>query len=104
MTHVFWDSSGILFIDYLKKEKQLTATIIVHCFYRLKEEITRKQPHLLKKKCIFLQNNAPAHKSIKMIANINELRFGLLPHPPYSPYLAPSIFYLFPNLKRWLQG
>ena len=24
------------------------------------------------------------------------------PHPPYSPDLAPSDYYLFPNLKRWL--
>ena len=32
------------------------------------------------------------------------LRFESLPHPPYSPDLAPSDFYLFPNLKGWLQG
>ena len=38
------------------------------------------------------------------MAKINELRFELLPHPPYSPDLAPSDFYLFPNFKRWLQG
>lgn len=38
------------------------------------------------------------------MAKLNELRYDLLPHPPYSPDLAPSDYYLFPNLKRWLQG
>ena len=51
-----------------------------------------------------MQDNTPAHKLIKTIAKINELRFESLPHPPYSPDLAPGVFYLFPNLKRWLQG
>ena len=35
---------------------------------------------------------------------MNELGFELLPHPPYSPGLAPSDYYLFGNLKRWLSG
>ncbi|EGI63744.1 Histone-lysine N-methyltransferase SETMAR [Acromyrmex echinatior] len=55
-----------------------------------------------RKKILFLQDNAPAHKSITTMAKINDLRLQLLPHPPYSPDLAPSDYYLFPNLKRWL--
>ena len=34
----------------------------------------------------------------------NPIRFKLLPHPLYFPNLALRDFYLFPNLKRWLQG
>ncbi|MCP6508625.1 hypothetical protein NL478_28070, partial [Klebsiella pneumoniae] len=26
------------------------------------------------------------------------------PHAPYSPDLAPSDYFLFPNLKKWLSG
>ena len=55
-----------------------------------------------RKKILFLQDNAPAHKSIATTAKINDLKLQLLPHPPYSPDLAPSDYYLFPNLKRWL--
>jgi len=36
------------------------------------------------------------------MAKLHELRFELLPHPPYSPDLAPCDFFLFPNLKIWL--
>ena len=95
MSSVFWDSNVILFIDYLEKGKTINSDYYCVLLDRLKEEITRKRPHLFKKKCIFLQDNAPAHTSIKAIAKINELRFELLPHPPYSSDLAPSDFYLF---------
>ena len=32
------------------------------------------------------------------------MRFELLPHPPYSPDLAPSDYHLFPNMKKQLRG
>jgi len=35
---------------------------------------------------------------------IQRLDFSVLPHPPYSPDLAPSDFYLFPELKEHLKG
>ena len=35
---------------------------------------------------------------------INESRFELLLHTPYSADLAPNDFYLFTNLKKWLEG
>ena len=38
------------------------------------------------------------------MAKVYELRFKLLPHPPYCLDLGPSDFFLFPNLKIWLGG
>ena len=38
----------------------------------------------------------------EMIDKIIELKFESLQHPPFSPNLAPSDFFLFPNLKKWL--
>ena len=38
------------------------------------------------------------------MAKLHELRYELLPHPPYSPDLAPSDFHLFPKLKIFLGG
>ncbi|KAG5309747.1 MOS1T transposase, partial [Pseudoatta argentina] len=35
------------------------------------------------------------------IAKFNEFRYQLLPHPAYSPDLAPCDYFLFPNLKKW---
>ena len=36
------------------------------------------------------------------MAKFLELRYELLPHPPYSSDLDPSNYFLFPNLKKWL--
>ena len=38
------------------------------------------------------------------MAKFHELHLDLLPHPPYSPDLAPSDNYLFADLKRMLKG
>ncbi|EGI69773.1 Mariner Mos1 transposase, partial [Acromyrmex echinatior] len=48
--------------------------------------------------------NASAHSSAVATAKLVELHYELLPHPPYSPDLAPCDFFLFPNLKKWLGG
>ena len=53
---------------------------------------------------LFQQDNAPAHTSAIVMAKIHELGFELIHHPPYSPDLAPCDFFLFPNLKTWLDG
>ncbi|XP_031630281.1 histone-lysine N-methyltransferase SETMAR-like [Contarinia nasturtii] len=42
--------------------------------------------------------------SVKTMAKLYELGFELLPHPPYSPDLAPSDYFLFADLKRMLAG
>ncbi|KAF7266367.1 hypothetical protein GWI33_020392 [Rhynchophorus ferrugineus] len=38
------------------------------------------------------------------MAKIHEMGFELLPHPPYSPDLAPSDCFLFSDLKKMLAG
>ena len=40
---------------------------------------------------------------MKTMVKLNELSFELLPHLAYSPYLAPSDYWLFANLKKMLQ-
>ena len=59
---------------------------------------------MAKKKVLFHQDNAPCHKSMKTMAKLNELGFELLPHPPYSPDLSPSDYWLFADLKKMLRG
>lgn len=49
---------------------------------------------------LFCEDNASGHKSVMAMAKINEYKFELLPHPPYSPDLARLDYFLFPNLKE----
>jgi hypothetical protein len=49
-------------------------------------------------------DNAPYHRALlvhEFLANHNML---LLPHPPYSPDLAPVDFFLFPKMKMQLKS
>jgi len=54
-------------------------------------------------KVLFHHDNAPAHTSALAKAKLFELGYELLPHPPYSPDLAPCDFF-FSNLKKSLAG
>ena len=38
------------------------------------------------------------------MADVHDYGFELVDHPPYSPDLAPSDYFLFPNIKKHLAG
>ena len=101
LASLFWDTQGSLFIDYLEK-RTINSKFYTALLVRLKKEITKKRPQM-KKKVLFHQDNPPCHKMIATMAKLHELRFELLHHPPYSPNLAPSDYWLFVDLKRMLQ-
>jgi len=104
MATVFWDSQGIILIDYMEKGKTITGAYYSSILDRLKTELQEKRPRLAHKKVLFHHDNAPAHTSAVVAAKLMEIGFRLVPHPPYSPDLAPSDYYLFPNMKKWLAG
>jgi [histone H3]-lysine36 N-dimethyltransferase SETMAR len=105
MVTVFWDSYGIVLIDYLEKGKTITGVYYASLIDKLKAEIAKKRPHLEKKKVLFHQdNNKPFHTSAVVMTKIDKLQFELIDHPPNSPDLNPSDFFLFRRLKIWLGG
>jgi histone-lysine N-methyltransferase SETMAR len=53
---------------------------------------------------LFLHDNASAHRLLETQNILAYLGFQCLDHPPYSPDLAPSDYYLFPGLKNELKG
>lgn len=101
---VFWDARGIILIDYLQQGRTITGEYYANLLDQLKDCVLEKRPHLSKKKIFFLQDNAPPHTSKVAMSKIAEIGFELIAHPPYSPDLAPSDFYLFPKLKEYLAG
>lgn len=55
-------------------------------------------------KIMILHDNASAHKTAAVNQYLSENRISTLPHPAYSPDLAPCDFWLFPKLKEILAG
>jgi histone-lysine N-methyltransferase SETMAR len=104
MASVFWDKDGILLVDYLPQGSSITGQYYANLLDQLKEAIKKKRRGKLTEGILFLQDNAPAHTSNVVAAKLNTLGFQLVHHPPYSPDLAPSDYYLFPNLKKHLKG
>ena len=66
MSCVFWDSNGILFIDYLEKGKTINSDYYCVLLDRLQEEFTRKRPHFLKRNCILLKDDEPPSRPSQM--------------------------------------
>jgi histone-lysine N-methyltransferase SETMAR len=93
-----------LVIDYLENGKTIIGEYYSNLLTRLDEKICEKRLGLQKKKIIFHQNNAPAHKSVLAMGKLRDLHNELLEHLPYSPDLTPSDYCLFPKLKLFLAG
>jgi histone-lysine N-methyltransferase SETMAR len=53
---------------------------------------------------LFLENNAAPHNMTITQQKLADIYFEVLKQPAYSPDLAPSDYYLFPNLKKYLKG
>jgi histone-lysine N-methyltransferase SETMAR len=49
-------------------------------------------------------DNAPAHRWVLVNDSIAKYNVTKREHPPYSPDLAPTDFYMFPWLKSVLKG
>jgi histone-lysine N-methyltransferase SETMAR len=56
------------------------------------------------RKLLVHADRARSHTAKLSTQYFNENRMKLAPHPPYSPDLAPSDFYLFGDVKRCLAG
>lgn len=104
MLSVFWDQSGIILTDYLEKGKTITGQYYSNLLVKLREEIKKKRRGMLTRGVLLLHDNAPAHSSVAACQTARRCGFEILPHPPYSPDIAPSDFFLFPALKSDLRG
>ena len=98
MVTTFWDEEGVILIDFLEGKKTVTASYYEGVLKKLKTAIIKKRRGKLHSQILFHHDNAPAHFSKLARALLREFRWEILPHPPYSPDLAPSgFFFCFQN-------
>ena len=94
--------------DYIDRYKRagtsVTGEYYANVIKQLRVAIKEKRREKLAAGVLLLHDNAPVHKSRVAQAAIHECKFEQLNHPPYSPDLAPSDYYLFRNLKSHLRG
>ena len=66
--------------------------------------IHEKRRGKLAKGVLLQQDNARVHTCKVAMDAVERNGYELIPHPAYSPDLAPSDFFLFPNLKKDILG
>ena len=104
MATVFWDPKGVLMVDYKPAGKSITGAYYADLMKHLRTAIKEKRRGKLSQGVLLLHDNAPVHKSRIAQTAIRECKFEQLNHPPYSPDLVPSDYYLYRNLKSHLLG
>ena len=104
MATVFWDTDGVIHIDYLPRGTTMNGQYYADLLVRLRESIKEKRRGKIRRGVLLQQDNAPVHSSKVAMQSVRDCGFELLPHPPYSPDLAPSDFFLFYKLKKELRG
>ena len=104
MLIIFWDAKGVILKEYLPRGKTVNGQYYSGLLTKLRKVVTRKRGIARTQNLPLLQDNAPSHKAQIVQLTANNLNIEILPHPPYSPDLAPSDFFLFPNLKKQIKG
>ena len=62
MALIFWDSQGVIMIDYIEQGRMINCAYYAGELSRLLQEIARKRRGKLTRGVLLLQDNAPAHK------------------------------------------
>lgn len=102
---VWWGQTGIIHYEVLEPGQTVTAQLYCDQLSRLQEKIAQKLPILANRKGVILQHdNAKPHVAKLTQEKIKKLRLEVLPHPPYSPDMAPSDYHLFRSMQHYLAG
>ncbi|EYC12537.1 hypothetical protein Y032_0047g1535 [Ancylostoma ceylanicum] len=100
MLCVWWNMKGLLYMEVLNSDQTVTADLYAQQLGRVDQALRRQgvEPTEVK----FLHDNARPHVAKITQQKIEELGWELLPHPPYSPDLAPSDYHLFRSMQHSL--
>jgi transposase len=105
MLIAFFDIRGMLHLEFAPKGRTMNAEFYCSVLRPLREDIQRKRPELWHAGNWMLHDdNAPSHRAVIMREFLAHNSIITLPHPPYSPDLAPCDFILFPKMKLQLKG
>jgi histone-lysine N-methyltransferase SETMAR len=104
MATIFWDAEGILLIDYKERNTTVNAEYYAQLLNQLRQKIKEKRRGKLSLGVRLLHDNAPVHTAVVAKAAVKDSGFTEVAHPPYSPDLAPSDYFLFSKLKSDLRG
>jgi len=105
MATVFWDRQGVLLVDFMPRNTTINAEAYCATLRRLRKAIQNRRRGKLSRGIVLIHDNARPHTArLTQTLLRDEFHWDTFDHPPYSPDLAPSDFYLFLKMKGHLAG
>ena len=89
-------------LDFLPKRNAITGVYYANLLDQLRTAIHEKQQGKLSKGVSLQQDSVRVHTCKVAVGVVERNGYKLI--PAYSPHLAPSDFFLFPNLKKDIRG
>ena len=104
MLCIWWCSKGVIHFEIVPDGNAINSEVYVNQLQRVQEKI-RRPPFAahFRKGVLFLQDNARPHVSAITQEKLFQLKWAVLPHPPYSPDISPCDYYLFRSLEHFLR-
>jgi histone-lysine N-methyltransferase SETMAR len=93
--------TGVILIDVLHRDQTINSDVYVET---LKKRFQRVRPHKGVTDVLLHHDSSRPHTSLHTRKAITDLQWTVLPHPSYSPDLAPSDYHLFSPLKDAIRG
>lgn len=103
MICVWWNWAGMIHWEMVPKNKTVDKFLYIDQLRRVNDIIKAKYQYR-REKVILLHDNARPHTANITKTTLQELDWEVLPHPPYSPDLAPTDFHLFRSLSNHMKG
>lgn len=104
MLCVWWDQKGVVYYELLPSGQTIKGPLYRTQLIRLKRALKEKRPEseTRHESVIFHHDNARPHVEKSVKNYLENSGWEVLPHPPYSPDLAPSDYYLFRSMQNAL--
>ncbi|UYV76641.1 hypothetical protein LAZ67_14001557 [Cordylochernes scorpioides] len=104
MLCIWWDQLGVIYYELLQPNETITGERYEQQLMRLSRALKIKRPLYAKRhdKVIYQHDNARPHVAKVVKETLEALQWDVLPHPPYSPDIAPSDYHMFRSMTHGL--
>ena len=94
---VWWGVIGIIHWEILPNGRTITTDLYCQQVERVAEKLKEKQDRIY-----YMDDNARPHVAKSTCEKLLKLEWITIPHPPYSPDLAPTDYHLLRSLSHHL--
>ncbi|UYV69539.1 hypothetical protein LAZ67_6003926 [Cordylochernes scorpioides] len=101
----FFDINGLVHHEFIPFGRTINQEVYLGIMRRLRGAVRLKRPERWKNNDWILHvDNARPHTAHVVLQFLSKNSTIQIPHPPYSPDLAPNDLFLYPKLKMKLKG